>query len=114
MNIITSITAQPRQNFIIKLDNNEYINFYLYFYSNTKSWYFDFEYNDYVSRGNKVVLSFNTIRNVRNIVPFGFGFLSISNAEPFMLESFVNADVTMVIWNQEEVQMLEDTLYNAE
>lgn len=111
MKIITSITTQPRQNFIIKLDNGESVNFNLYFYRSQYAWYYDFEYNDYISQGNKVVCTMNSIRHLKNILPFGIGFLSLVNADPFQLESFYNQDCVIAIWNEEEVQMLEDTVY---
>lgn len=114
MEIITSITSEPRQKFIIKLDNNEFVTMRLYYYSSQESWYFDFEYNDYISNGNKVVLSMNALRHLRNIIPFGIAFLSGSNAEPFQLEDFVNGNVLMVLLNSDDVQEIEDIVYNAE
>ena len=113
MKNITSITAQPIQNFIIPLDNNESVNIKLYYYSSQKAWYYDFQYNDYVSCGNKVVLNMNSLRYLRNLIPFGIGFISNTNADPFQLESFVNQECMMVVWNEEEVQMLEDNIYNV-
>lgn len=113
MKIVTSITDQPRQNFIVGLDNNESVEFTLYFYSSQSAWYYDFKYNDYVSNGNKVVLDMNSLRYLRNIIPFGIGFIAGNNADPFYLESFVNNDCVMVIWNKEEVQELEENIYNV-
>ena len=111
MQIITSITSQPIQNFILKLDTNEAINFKLYFYSSQNAWYYDFEYQGYVSQGNKAVLSMNSIRHLRNILPFGFGFIAETNADPFDLNSFVNQDCVMVLWDKDEVQILEENFY---
>ena len=111
MNIITSITSQPKQNFSVKLDTNEVVSFNLYFYSSQNAWYYDFEYKDYISQGNKVVLNMNSVRHLRNILPFGFGFISGENADPFQLESFITNAVQLVFWNKEEVQMLEENIY---
>lgn len=113
MKRITSITSQPIQNFIISLDNNETVNFKLYYYSSQKAWYYDFEYGDYISNGNKVVLDMNALRYLKNLLPFGIGFVSTTNIDPFQLESFINEDCLMVVWNQEEVQELEETIYNV-
>ena len=76
MNIITSITAQPKQNFVISLDNNETVNINLYYYSSQRAWYYDFEYNDYASYGNKVVLNMNSLRYLRNLIPFHLQYLT--------------------------------------
>ena len=53
----------------------------------------------------------NAIRHLRNILPFGIGFLSLTEADPFRLESFYSQECVIGIWNQEEVQMLEETVY---
>ena len=48
MQIITSITDQPKQKFILRLDNNESATMRLYYYESQSSWYFDIEYKDYI------------------------------------------------------------------
>ena len=113
MKAITSITSEPRQRFVLKLDNNESAIMRLYYYSTQNSWYFDIEYKNYINNGNKVVLTMNALRHLRNILPFGIAFISGSNAEPFQLEDFVNGNVLMLLLNQEDVQEIEDTIYNA-
>ena len=84
----------------------------LYFYPSQQSWYFDIEYNNKQNNGNKVVLTLNAIRNFRKIWPFGISFISESNADPFTLDAFVNGNVQMLVLNKEEVQMIEETIYN--
>ena len=112
MQIITSITDQPKQSFVLRLDNNESVTMRLYFYESQNSWYFDFEYKDYVSNGNKVVLTFNALRCLKKIIPFGIGFVSVSYADPFSLDAFTSGQVMMLLLNQEDVQTIEETIYN--
>lgn len=113
MDVITSITSNPRQKIILKLDNNETALFKLYYYATQQSWYFDIEYKDYINRGNKVVLSMNTLRHLRNKIPFGIAFVSASNAEPFQLTDFTDGNVLMLLLNQEDVQEIEESVYNV-
>lgn len=113
MKLITSITSEPRQRIVLKLDNNETAIMKLYYYTTQKSWYFDIEYKNYINRGNKVVLTLNAIRHLRNILPFGFMFLAGNNADPFQLEDFANGNVLMILLNQEDVQEVEDTVYSG-
>lgn len=113
MKAITSITSEPRQRFVLKLDNNESAIMRLYYYSTQSSWYFDIEYKNYINKGNKVVLTMNALRHLKNKLPFGIAFISGSNAEPFQLEDFTNGNVLMLLLNQEDVQDIEDTIYNA-
>lgn len=113
MKVITSITAEPKQRLVLILDNNETAIMRLYYYSSQRSWYFDIEYNDYINNGNKVVLTPNALRHLRKKLPFGIAFLSGSNADPFQLEDFADGTVLMVLLNQEDVQELEDYVYNV-
>lgn len=114
MEIITSITAYPKQEFILRLENNESAIMRLYYYSSQQSWYFDIQYKDYINNGNKVVNSLNAIRHLRNKLPFGIGFLSGSSAEPFELEDFLNKKVLMILLNQDDVNEIEEAVYNVQ
>ena len=113
MKIITSITDLPRQRFTLKLDNNETVIMRLYYYATQKSWYFDIEYKDYQNKGNKVVLTLNAIRHLKNRLPFGIAFVSTSEAEPFQIDDFINQNVYMILLNQEEVEEIESTVYSG-
>lgn len=112
MQIITSITEQPRQKFTLKLDNNQQAIMRLYFYESQKSWYFDIEYNGKENCGNKVVLTFNAIRHLRKIFPFGIGFISESSADPFSIDAFTSGKFQMILLNEEDIQLIEETIYN--
>lgn len=114
MEVITSITAYPKQQFVLRLENNESAIMRLYYYSSQQSWYFDIEYKGYTNNGNKVVLSPNAIRHLRNKLPFGIGILSGSNAEPFELEDFLSQKVIMVLLNQDDVNEIEESVYNVQ
>ena len=114
MRLITSITAEPKQRLVLQLDNNESAIINLYYYATQKSWYFDIEYKDYINKGNKVVLTMNALRHLRNRLPFGIAFLAGSAADPFQLEDFADGNVLMVLLNENDVQIIEETVYNGE
>ena len=113
MQLITSITAEPKQRFVLSLDNNETATMRLYYYPTQMSWYFDIEYGDYVNCGNKVVLTMNALRHLRNRLPFGIGFISEGKAEPFQLSDFVDGTVMMIQLNKEDVETIEDSIYGV-
>lgn len=112
MQIITSLTNEPKQQFNLRLENNETATMRLYFYESQNSWFFDIQYKDYINNGNRVVLTFNALRHLRKRLPFGIGFLSGSNADPFNLDAFVSGDFLMVLLTKDEVQQIEETIYN--
>ena len=113
MEKITSITAYPKQQFILKLENNEYAIMRLYYYASQQSWYFDIEYKDYINNGNKVVLSLNILRHLRHKLPFGIAVVANGEYDPFGLNDFIDQKVIMLLLNQEDVQMIEDSVYNV-
>ena len=114
MNIITSLTTQPRQRFTLKLDDNTTAIMELYYYASQQSWYFDIEYGEYKNKGNKVVLGLNVLRHLRNKLPFGIAFLSGSPADPFQLQDFAEGNVIMLLLNKEDVQEMEELVYNGQ
>lgn len=110
---ITSITDASKQRIQIPLDNGAVVDFKIYFMPTQYSWYFDFVYGDYVSNGNKVVLTYNSLRHLKNILPFGIAFMADSNVEPFSIEDFSSNRVKMYVLSAEEVQEIEETIYNG-
>lgn len=113
MKLITSLTDNPRQSFQFPIDTGDIVDFYLYFYITQKSWFFDFTYNDYTSCGNRVVLTPNALRHLKDIIPFGVAFMSEGNVEPFELKDFSNGRIGMYILNQSEVQEIESNIYDV-
>ena len=111
MRIVSSITSEPRQNFVLDLDNNETVTIDLYYYPTQVSWYFDIEYKGYVNKGMKVVLAPNALRHIRNRIPFGIGFVASSLAEPCTLNTFADGTTLMVLLNQEDVDLFEESYY---
>lgn len=111
MQLINNLTSSPRQSFQIPIDTGEYVQFNLYYFITQKSWFFDFSYNNYTSNGNRVVLSPNTLRHLKNLIPFGLAFMAEGNVEPFDISDFSSGRVGMYILNSEEVSEIESTVY---
>lgn len=114
MKTITSLTDEPKQRHQLVLDTNNTVEFRLYFYPTQKSWYFDFFYNNLIVNGSKVVLSPNTLRNFKNIIPFGIGFVTDGFVEPYKLDDFSSGRVKMVLLNKEDVMEVERNIFLAD
>ncbi len=112
MNKITSLTDSARQSFQIPFEGDT-ISFKLYYYITQKSWFFDFTFNNYTSKGNRVVLTPNALRHLKNIIPFGVAFLADGYVEPFDINDFGNGRVEMYILDKEDVQEIESNIYGA-
>jgi hypothetical protein len=112
MKQIMSLTDNARQRFEIPLDNGDLVDFYLYYYPTQYSWFFDFTYKNYTNNGNRVVLTPNALRHLKNIIPFGIAFMADGFVEPFQLDDFATQRIGMYVLNQEEVQEIESTIYD--
>ena len=112
MQQITSITNQPKQRFTLVLENNDKVDFLLYYLPRQQSWFYDFTYNNVTCNGSRVTLSPNALRQFKHIIPFGIAFLSNDNVEPFKLDDFSSGRVGMYILNKEDVQLVESEIFN--
>ena len=76
------------------------------------SWYYDISYNDITINCNKVVLTPNSLRQFRKILPFGLMFYTDGNVEPFKIDDFSSGRIKMGILNADEVKQAEEEIYN--
>lgn len=112
MKRITSITSKSKQQMTLALDNNETVDFKLYYFPRQQSWYFDFKYNDLIVNGLKVVISPNATRQFKNIMSFGIAFAASSFIEPFAIDDFETGRVNMYVLTKEDVELAEKEIYN--
>lgn len=94
------------------LENNETVDFHLFYKPRMQSWYYDFSYKDLTCNGSKVVLSPNSIRQFRKILPFGISFSADSFVEPFSQNDFSSGRVVMGVLNKDEVAQVEREIFN--
>lgn len=111
MKQITTLTDEPKQRHQLVLDTNDTVDFRLYYSSRIQCWYFDFTYKELSVNCLKVVLSPNTLRNFRKLIPFGIGFDSQGLVEPFQLDDFSSGRVQMYVLNSEDVETIEQEIY---
>ena len=90
MKQLLNLTDNARQRMTVTLDNGDSVEFSIYYYLTQRSWFFDFTYNDYVCKGQRMVLTPNALRHLRNILPFGIAFTAEGNVEPYDINDFKN------------------------
>lgn len=112
MQIIENITTAVKQKMTLVLDNNEKADFWLHFNARMEAWFFSFTYKDITIKDLKVCLHPNILRQFRNIIPFGITFISKNLVEPFQQSSFAKGTCEMWLLSQEDVQAIEDEIYN--
>lgn len=114
MNQITTLTSSPNQFHRLVLDNNETADFTLRFCARVESWFFDIQYNDIEARGLKIVLSPNSLRHLKNIIPFGIAFSTESFVQPFKIDDFSSGRIKMYVLNSDEVNQVEREIFNIQ
>lgn len=106
MQIITGITSKPYQNLTLTVGDNETCYVKLYFAPTQYAWYFDWEYKNFSSKGNKITLTPNALRQFKGRIPFGFMFYAEDNIPPFKINDF-SQRVTFAVLSEDEVAQLE-------
>ena len=94
------------------LENNETVDFKLYYLGRQESWFYDFSYNDLTVNCSRVTLTPNALRQFKNIIPFGISFSSDDFVEPFSIDDFVSGRVKMYVLNSDEVKQVETEIFN--
>lgn len=111
MKQITTLTNSPKQRHQLVLDDNETVNFLLYYSARQQAWYFDFTYKETSAKCLKAVLTPNALRCFRRTIPFGIAFDTNGYVEPFQLDDFSTGRVKMYVLNSEDVQTIEQEVY---
>lgn len=112
MQEITTLTTSPNQLHTLVLDNNDTADFRLYYAARMQEWFYDLSYQNFIINGAKVVLTPNSLRQFKNILPFGIAFYSDDDIEPFQITDFGYGRVKMGILNAEEVKQIEEEVFN--
>lgn len=111
MQHITTLTSSPNQRHQLVLDNNETVNFRLYYSGRMQAWYYDFQYKNFVVNGSKVVISPNSVRTFKRLIPFGLAFTGEGDTDPFEIDSFSSGKVSLYVLNAEEVEQVEREIF---
>ena len=113
MERITNLTASVKQQMQLTLENNDTADFFLHYNARMQAWFFDFSYGEITAKNLKVCLHPNILRVFRKAIPFGISFMATNLVEPFQVTSFSSGACSMYLLNAEEVQQLEETIYNS-
>lgn len=111
MQHITTLTSSPNQRHQLVLDNNETVDFRLYYSARMQAWYYDFQYKDFAVNCTKAVLSPNGLRTFKRLIPFGLAFTSDGDTDPFEIDAFSSGRVNLYVLNSEEVEQVEREIF---
>lgn len=103
MILLTNITDDPKQNFVLTGENGEIIPFYLYFCPRQIGWFFNISYGDFTVNGLRLCVGPNALFQWKNIIPFGLCCTSTDGQDPFYLDDFTTGRVSLYLLNQADV-----------
>lgn len=112
MQQITTITNQPKQRMTLVLENNETVDFHIYYLPRQQSWFYNFTYNNLTVNCSRVTLSPNALRQYKRVIPFGLMFEAEGFVEPFDINDFNSGRVNMYVLNSDEVKQIESEIFN--
>lgn len=112
MRQITEIGSEATQLLQVVGENNERIDFTLYYKPSQQSWYFDIVYLEFELRGVKMVNNPNLLRNYRNLLPFGINCIVEDGTDPYFIDDFTTGRVIVNLLTEAEVEEIEENIFS--
>jgi len=101
---ITGITSDASQQFTIVGEAGENISMALYYLPGQIGWFYDVSYGNFNVKGQRLVVSPNTLNQWSNIISFGLGCLSSDGDDPFYIDDFTSGRITLFLLNSSEIE----------
>ncbi len=105
--LITNLKNKSRQKIKVQIGNAAIATFTFYYLPSQQGWFFDVEYGDFVSKGLRLVNSYNVLTAYFNILRFGLSCQVSDGSEPFFVDDFSTGRVKLFLLSEEEVLFLE-------
>lgn len=115
MRILTEITDDPKQTFIVPLENNQTFTLVLEFSDQQERWIYsisDLPTSDITINGNVLVSNPNLLRQFKRNINFGISCISEDGDDPSFIDDFITNRVEIGILTADEVQQIEDEFFD--
>jgi hypothetical protein len=114
MKLLTEITNDFKQRLEVTLEDNNTFILQLEFIQSQNNWFYSITYGDNFRIVNhRLVTSFNILRQYRRLIPFGIGCTTSDGTDPYYVDDFVTGRVEITILTQDEVNTIEQGVYNS-
>lgn len=107
MRTITEINNDSKQQLTFVTEDDYSFDFYIEFKPTQNGWFFDIEYGDFISYGNRLCNSPNILRQFKNILPFGIACTVNDGGEPYFIDDFASERVQIHLLTASEVLEME-------
>jgi len=115
MRIITEITDDPKQQFDVPLENNQFFKLELEFIDQQERWIYnikDIPGSPIIINGNSLVTNPNLLRQFVRTLNFGISCISEDGDDPSFIDDFSIGRVELGILTAAEVQQIEDEFFD--
>lgn len=103
MRKLTNITNQPRQKFSFRTDEQERIDFEVWFDASQEMWFYNLICGDFKLYGQAIYTSINMLDRYHSIIKFGLMVTTKDNLDPFRISDFQEGYASMYVLNKSEV-----------
>lgn len=97
MRQITSLTADPKQQFNINIPGYDVATVYLEFKPLQNAWFMDLTWGAFVCKNERVSNSPNLLRQWSNVLPFGIMVEGVDDLDPVLPDAWTNYNKFWVI-----------------
>lgn len=108
---LTVLSNEPKQTFIVSLDDNTKIPMTFEYRANQTGWFMGFEYEGSTYQNIRLTTSYNLFRGYRNWLPFGLRCDTLDGLEPMDLYDFSTGYASVYILNKTDIATTESTYY---
>jgi hypothetical protein len=112
MKLITEITNQYKQKFVLVTEDNQNVNFELNYSDQQQGWFFDLSIGDFQLNGQRLCIHPNILRQFRRILTFGLACSSEGKIEPYFRDDMANGRVNLILLNQDDIVEVENRISN--
>lgn len=105
---IEGLTADAKQTVKLTADGRDLVTLTLEYCEQQRGWWYSIDYLDFSVSQRRLVASPNTLRQFRNIIPFGLLCNVSDGQEPVLKDDFATGRVKLYVLNAEDIASAED------
>lgn len=113
MRLIENLSADPRQNVKVVLEDGSIVDITLRYFETQRGWFYDIQYGTFINYNRRLVTSPNMLRQFRDILPFGIACVVNDGKEPVFLDDFSTKRVVVYFLTAEEVLDVETRIISV-
>ena len=97
MKKISGLTNDVKQKFVAVIDGYDAATITLEYKSQQYAWYMSVVWGDFAIYGERVAVSYNLLRQFRDILPFGIAVSGVDAMDPLFKDSWLSANSFFIL-----------------